>query len=168
MAYDDRALRGVGGWLALFIVVITIVSPVLGVLRLIFDPVARIASNAPIAPLADWVWLTPWWALAAIIVGTTLGQWFIAWRLVRIRRWTSVRTAVVGLWLLAGFDFIMRAAVSSAAFFMPLATVLAETGFGQVRPFVFSAIWTAYLLLSRRVRNTYRAEHDDGLHAVFE
>lgn len=148
---DDGELRGIGGWLAFFLVVIGVFSPlrVAGTLwtNLYGDPSVAAAYGAawPTLELAEW-----------IIAGLTLaGCWFVVWRLYRVRNWTSVRIAIAGIWLLAlGTIFVEMVAVAWIAG-IPLDQLGAGLVAELVRPIIFCLVWTAYLLKSVRVANTY-------------
>lgn len=148
---DGDELRGVGGWLGFFVVVIAILSPlrllVTGMNNLYGDPaVAAAYGNAwPILEAAEW-------AIMAIVLA---GFWFITWRLLKVHNWRTVRITIAGIWLLAiGSLFIELLAVSLIAG-IPVSDVSAGMTADMIQPLIFCTIWTAYFLRSKRVANTY-------------
>src|SRR5205085_887296 len=91
----DDDLRGVKGWLLTFVIIIALVSPGLSALetwRELHSGATAEFSNIPIfASIRILAWGTV--AFAALV------GWFVAWRLVAIHNWTSVRLAIGGIWL---------------------------------------------------------------------
>ena len=76
MAYDDRALRGVGGWLAFFIVTLAIISS----LRGLVDLWSLFTVGIPPALPDRWP-LFRALGVAEVLVSIGIG-WFLAYRLV--------------------------------------------------------------------------------------
>jgi len=159
----DDELRGVKGWLLTFVIIIAVVSP-LALIILIFrdiygDPMIALAYG----PLWGTIELFEWTHTAVVI----LGCWFIAWRLVYVHNWTSVRIAIAGIWLVAVGGALTELLGVSLITGIPFGDLLgASVGPELIRPLIFCGIWTAYLLKSQRVANTYR---DAGEQAeVFE
>jgi len=159
----DDDLRGVKGWLLTFVIIIALVSPGLSALetwRELHSGATAEFSNIPIfASIRILAWGTV--AFAALV------GWFVAWRLVAIHNWTSVRLAIGGIWLGSlGTNVIFY--VGATWFIGISGDLLLVTAEPQefVRPFIFGLIWTSYLLKSERVQNTYRGGEEQA--EVFE
>ncbi len=159
----DDELKGVKGWLLTFVIIIAVVSP-LAVLALLMrdlygDPLVRAAYGDLWSSIESFEW--------GHAILTILAGWFIAWRLVMVHNWLSVKIAIAGIWLIAVggvLTELLGVALITGVSFGDL--LGASAGPGLFRPLVFCGIWTAYLLKSERVANTYR---DPGQQAeVFE
>jgi hypothetical protein len=161
--YSDRPLAGVGGWLTFFLVVIGILSP----LRILFEIVSLHADPQVAAAFGDiWAIIIPIeWGLAAIQVGIC---WFMAWRLLNVETWQTVRIVIAGIWIAGlGVPALEFAAVALIAA-VPIDQMMTGASTELVRALIFSGIWTAYFLRSERVANTYlRPGHDDRVAEVF-
>ena len=107
MAQDDRELVGIGGWLLFFLLALGLFSPVAMIGRLIGllgDPSIAAAFGEAWAPLRLV-------ELALVALSVALA-WFLVWRLLYRRSWTSVQMIIVGIWLLTiGGLFLEIAAV---------------------------------------------------------
>jgi len=159
----DDELKGVKGWLLTFVIIMTVVSPlavlVLTIRDLYGDPLIQSAYGELWGSIEMFEWTH---TIILILCG-----WFVGWRLVVIHNWTSVRIAIAGIWLLAVGGTLTELLGVSLIAGIPFGTLLgASVGPSLFRPLVFCTIWTAYLLKSERVANTYR---DPGEQAeVFE
>lgn len=165
MAYDTRALRGIGGWLAFFVLTLTVFTPIGAVMGV----VGNIYSDAtlPAAYGARWPLIQgSAWLQAAGVIG---GAWFMAWRLIRVQTWRSVVIVIGGLWILAVFPTIFDLVTVALIAQVSIGLLISESGFALIQPLFYSAIWSAYLLRSERVANTYARYGDDSdLVAVFD
>jgi hypothetical protein len=138
----------VGGWLLLLMVIL-----VLSAIRAVgaYLEVSEMARGQ-----ATWILETPYIpALQIITAGSVFCFLSAYYLLLRVKLRSTINRAIVAIWL-AG----------------PLAAVIdtfcAEIWLSQLGPIwshnagtlagsvIFALIWTAYLLKSRRVRNTYR------------
>ncbi|MFL9839887.1 DUF2569 family protein [Sphingomonas sp. ST-64] len=165
MAYRDGP-SGIGGWLAFYIFTLAVSGPLVTIVvtysNLFADPsvAAAYGDRWPLLSSAE---------IALTAVGV-LSYYFIVWRLVARRNWHSVRLAIGAMWGLAiGFplvDLLLVTTVGGLAVDSPFGLILPE----MIRPFLYSALWTAYLLRSTRVANTYPRESDldTDLAQVFE
>lgn len=156
MAYDDSDLRGVGGWLAFFIIVLAIFTPIRVVVT-----TAGIYADPQIALAFGDLWglaLAIELGLAALSI---LIAWFAAWRLNSVHVWRSVRIAIAAIWTLAVPLTLIEFTAVSLLLGVPISAIAAEAGTDVVRGLIFCAIWTAYLLRSRRVANTYGGREDE-------
>lgn len=168
MADDARELRGIGGWLAFFIVVLTVFAPI----RAVVNTATNLYGDPGIASAyADrWVLLQAIeWGIVAVAIGT---YWYLGWRLYAVHVWQSVQLTIAGLWLVPLLMSLIEVIVVGVAAGIDVdglrdlvGSVLPELW----RPALSAGVWTAYLLRSRRVANTYaRHPDDDELNAVFD
>ena len=160
---EDGELRGVGGWLAVFIVIVTAISPLYGVFQvyssLYRGPLAGAGDFPVIATLRTFEW--------SLVGATALIGWFIAYRLIAVHNWTSVQIAIGGIWIASVGGAIAEFAGVSAITGVGVDEIIAESGpRGIIQPFIFGLIWTSYLLKSERVANTYRGGEEQA--EVFE
>jgi hypothetical protein len=164
MANADRDLVGIGGWLAFFVFILALLSPLALVGSLYLNMFADTETAAVIGP--------SWGALqAAESVATACFvalAWFMAYRLVYVRNRKTVRIVIAGLWLLGIggvlVDGLLVIVVGGLAFDAVAGAVAAEL----VRPLISATLWTAYFLISKRVFNTYPEYGDsDELADIF-
>jgi hypothetical protein len=164
MAYDQRALVGVGGWLAFFVITLGLFSP----LRAAFQIAGTISSaeqfSATFGPLGQ-----PLMIFEILLMGVAvIGLIFLAWRLMVSTTWSTVRLTVAGLWLLGPVLGLVDVLVVLAAGIEPTGLINAMA-VPMVQTVVYAGIWTAYLLRSDRVANTYLRNNDEAeLAAVFD
>ncbi len=153
MAYDERALRGIGGWLAFLIVILAGFSPLRIALELVglwSMPTAAVAGD-PVA----YRWIGTVMGLVRLAV--TL---YVAWRLYAVHRPETVRIAILGLWTAAiGITAVELLLLLLVARF-PLGDVTTGGAVVLGQGALFAAIWTLYLRRSRRVANTYTPARD--------
>ena len=71
--------------------------------------------------------------------------------------WKSVRWAVAAIWLIGPFSSLVTVLIAIPA--APLFVEFGENPDIDFYPtFLWSIIWTSFLLRSKRVRNTYRRD----------
>lgn len=149
MENSHDALRGIGGWLLFFLIVIMVIGPAMSALSL----------NAELDAVAA---ADPEWAASLEYEDTVYGAWFV-WGAAALVAWLSgllmffrkksstVWFTIIVLWLIGP--------ALNALIMLDLASVgeqiTAELWVGFARSFVPAAIWTAYLMMSERVANTY-------------
>jgi hypothetical protein len=164
MSYSDR-LEGVGGWLAFFLVTLGVFTPLatlVNVLGSIYDPnVAGAYGDTFSAIIATEVTLT------VLTIGFC---WFAVFRFLRVRTWRTVHIGIAALWFLCLSSVVLEPLAISAIAGFDLGQIYGAFGVGLIKPFIYSGIWTAYLLNSERVSNTYRYPQGDadGIAEVFE
>lgn len=164
MAFSDRDGGGIGGWLTFFLLVLGLFTPLRVLLTLYGNLYADPSIEEAYGPAWGALQVLEW-GLAILIVG---GCWYLVWRMINVRLWRTVRMVVAGLWIIAvGAPLVEVVGVMLIAG-VPFAPMMQEMLPEFVRPVVFCAIWTAYLLLSRRVANTYSRGGDaDEVGEVF-
>ena len=161
MAYDDSELRGIGGWLAFLIVVLAVFTPI----RIVLETVGLYA-DPQIASAFGPRWPAVQAAEIAISAIAMIGAWFVAWRLNKVHNWQTIRIAIAGLWLLALGSTVLEYAAISLIGGIPIGALFEGSAMDVVRALVFASAWTAYLLRSRRVANTY-SEPEEAIGDVF-
>lgn len=164
MGYDEP--RGVGGWLAFLVISLIALGP----LRSVVATFADISSTESVAPAlaAAPAWGTAkllYWLMTALRVGMMI---FTGVRLNTELRPATVKLAIGMLWAVGPLMTIVTALVV----YLPMgANALTDGGvwLGAGQGAVYALAWTLYLLLSRRVRNTYEEEEPAApLAQVFE
>jgi len=162
MSYNDHELRGVGGWLAFFIVTLGLFTPlqiVVALFSLLGDPQIQ-AAYGESWPALKWTEI----ALSAVNLAAAL---FLAWRLNSVHNWQTIRIVIPGLWAMAVGIMIVELLAVAIIGGVPAGELLAGSGAEFVRPIVYCAVWTAYLLRSERVANTYGRHGDEQVEQVF-
>lgn len=161
MAYDDRALRGVGGWLAFFVLTLALFGPARGALQL----AALLSQPTPPAFAETWSMVRAV-SVLEFLLNTAL-SWFLTWRLIQVQNAATPRIVVIGLWaaalVLQPAALLLLAAVGG----LPANLILAGAGGSLFQGVCYALIWTLYLQRSVRVANTY-TDDQDALEAVFE
>ena len=156
--YDDRSLVGVGGWLAFFVIILAVLTP----LRVLATLGMDLYGDPAVASFyADsWGAIQAFeWSMAILTIGS---GWFLAWRLMKVETWQTVRLVIAGIWLLSVGVTIVELLGVSLIGGLPIDKMVVGLGAELVRPFIFSALWTAYFLRSRRVANTYLRDPDES------
>lgn len=155
---DDRTLVGVGGWLAFFVISLAVLTPLAMIagtaVNLYGDPAVASAFGERWAALQVFEW-----ALSLLVVALAL---FMAWRLMKVQVWQSVRIVIAGIWFVGLGSLIVEALgvwlVGGLAFDVAFGAIAPEL----VRPILYGGVWTAYFLRSERVANTYAREPDQS------
>lgn len=130
------ALRGVGGWLLVFCIWITIFSPLM---------------ELRVLPYLRYLTLNPF---LLVSLGVTLYGVFTG-----IQLWTVRPQALTHLRIYFGL-VLVTALLSVVTFFRMVGGEMAvgvSAVAGFAREFLFLAVWVAYFRVSQRVRNTYGA-----------
>jgi hypothetical protein len=145
--YDE--LRGVEGWLMFFLVTLAVLTPVFLIIGAFIQ--WEDASTAyRIYP-----------GLGAVDIGSAalivILAWFAAYRLTAVFNRTSVHITISILWIIALIYVLVQPILVGAVTGLSVGDVLSAAGPEQFRPLGYATIWTAYLLTSKRVRNTYGA-----------
>lgn len=141
-----------GGWLGFLVFMLTIISPIRILLTTAAGLNVESAVKSQIGP--NWqIYEILSWVLAAATVSLTL---LVAWRLVYVQRRSTVAITIGGLWAIAVLPTLI-----DVAFGLLLFPEAARAYFTQwliwelLRSAISPALWSAYLLRSRRVANTY-------------
>ena len=145
----DEDIRGIGGWLLFFVIVLMLVGPALAGLSIMAELQAAAVEE-------------PEWATTIDYEDTVIGAW-VVWGITTLlaeiaglllifrRRPSSVWATISILWIIGP---ILNALVLLDSYSVG-ESITAELWVGMVRSLIPAGIWTAYLLLSDRVANTY-------------
>jgi len=148
----SHKLAGVGGWLLFFITKMILLAPLFEAGAINRDIIAAESENPDLGMLTEWAtYKTFSWSMFALssLINILAGQ-FMIWNRTR----SAVRRAIVALWLsgpisvtlsIIGTQAILGASAIDDYAFVKIMFVAISS----------SAIWTGYLLLSRRVKATY-------------
>jgi hypothetical protein len=167
MAYTDHdgsgVGAGVGGWLMFLVLVLGIFRP----LAVVVSIYANLYADPKVALAYGPVWpaiqLFEWLLNAAMIAGC----WYLVWRLYRIQVWRTVQITIAGLWLVSLiYQLVDLAGISLIAGVAP-ERLISYVARPIVQSVIFSVLWTAYLLRSKRVANTYLRQGEGGIAEVF-
>ncbi|WP_423606533.1 DUF2569 family protein [Sphingomonas sp. MS122] len=163
MAYSDGP-RGIGGWLGLFLLTLGVFSP----LRIFFTAYGLFSDPQVAAAYGDrWPLLAT--AEVILIVLNLAAIAFLLWRFFMHRNWQSVRIGIAGIWLIPVGVTLLEIAAVSLIGGVPAGRLIAQMGPDMAQALIYSIVWTAYLLRSVRVANTYPRElPGDALVEVFE
>ncbi len=160
-----RNLHGVGGWLAFLIFLLMVLWPVVSLSTSVYSLPLTDESLSTVIDFEQLGIFKPiYWAL---IWGCAAGSFSAGYVLLQIHRQSSVRWAIRVLY---GLPFVKVTAdvVAELWFLSPfideffgksadlrLVGVFARAAVYLAACVLFNKIWTAYLLCSRRVENTY-------------
>ncbi|HZF96070.1 MAG TPA: DUF2569 family protein [Allosphingosinicella sp.] len=161
MSYSDHELRGVGGWLAFLVIVLAVLTP----LRTIVDTVQIYLDPTMLEVFGERLGLVQGLEVALSAAGIALA-WYLAWRLNSVHSRKTIRIVIPGLWILSLGALGLELLVLSVVGGLPVGLMTEAVAPEILRGAVFSGIWTAYLLKSVRVENTY-AEPDAEVAEVF-
>lgn len=156
MADGYGEYEGVGGWLVFFLVTLGVFTPgflIFTTVREFSDPLLTLAYGETLGTLQLAVW--------AIVIVTCALAWFSVYRLLRVFNWRSVVITIASLWLIALANTLFASWLIATIAGIPLGELMKEVNIELVRPFIYAGIWTTYLLVSRRVANTYRGRDLD-------
>ena len=147
---------GFGGWLALLVVWMVVFRPVAGVYMLSQMQADSLAHPSGIENTNWLINTSTFWIIFLFVAALSI---YAGLRLWRDRSPASVKTAIVILWIyspVAAADLLIVRAFLEGGVGWPNAVITI------VMNLAIAAGWTAYLKLSRRVRNTY-FQAGDGL-----
>lgn len=148
---EAAELRGVGGWLRLFVIVLTVISPIRSVIQT--ASILRLAPEVEAQMGSEWMLYVGFtWLLVAVI---SAALYYFAYRLIWVQNRATVRIVIRGLWIVTvgglALDFLVSGILWPEAFLQ----FESEYVVGVVQALVFPTIWSLYLIKSRRVANTY-------------
>lgn len=154
MTYKQH-ISGIDGWLAFLIVVLMILWPTMGFSRFVNEFRDILEQYPQLAGNLQW---QNYRQVSGLIFLSTAAISFAAgYRLWKIHSPESVRFAIFALWLVGPIGNILYI-VSTTVIFrsLPSENELAQMIGGTLASCIMAGIWTAYLMLSHRVKNTYR------------
>ena len=150
---STRAERvGIGGWLALLIAWMVVFRPVAGIYMLTMLQAHSLADPTALESNGWLVDTSTFWLIFLIVAALSI---YGGLRLWRDRSPAAVRTAIIILWIyspIAAVDLLIARALLEGGVPWPNAALTVGINLA------IAAVWTVYLMRSRRVRNTYRQQ----------
>jgi hypothetical protein len=159
-AKPAAAAHGMGGWLLVFILVVAVASP-LAILIFTASDVKSMAITYPELPrLAQWsTYVSVYWAVA---VFSSMLLCFTGYRLWANRVADSIIFAKLILWICWPLCSLVVLEFTCVIFKLPPANMLSlGSAKMAVLNLIAAVVWTCYLTISARVKNTY--DHTLGL-----
>lgn len=164
MAFRDGP-TGIGGWLAFYLLTLGIISPLVTGINLY--------ANLYADPAVGQFYGERWPAIQATTFAINFllyaAVFYIVWRFFFRRNWKTVRLAIGVMWIAVVPAPLLEVAIVWILGGVDLATLMPAVASDLVKPIIYTTVWTAYLLRSTRVANTYpRQAPDEELATVFE
>ena len=148
---QPKDLRGVGGWLAFLIVGLCVLGPVVGAYQGVQNFGTAESNPASAASLANWgAYKQAAWGLFAATSALRIASGLA---LLLSRHWHAVRFAFVVLWVCPLISAAGDYFLASHYFGQP--GDITATLLQFAKGWFWAAVWSAYLIKSVRVRNTY-------------
>jgi hypothetical protein len=142
---------GVAGWLGLLWLSLVFLTPGMTAFM-----ASKLYTRPILAALPDELFRSLEIVEWSVVAATTALCWFLAWRLSHREVWRSVEIVIAGLWVNAVAITLAEFIGLSIVTGLPLLSLLENGKVSAARPVVIAAVWTAYLLRSKRVERTYR------------
>ncbi len=146
-------LNGVGGWLLLLIVMLALYLPLADFKNLYDDFIV----STQVLPLLESnpIWKTYRTAIWIVYGIKCFFCFTISYALWKIHRPLTIRLAIGVIWLVGPCALVINAVIATLLFHFDFLQTIKPFYIGIATTAVQSAIWTAYLLRSIRVKNTY-------------
>jgi hypothetical protein len=166
MAYRDDEISGIGGWLLLFVLTLGVFTP-FTIIYLLF---ATFSNGFAYDQMSAMPGLPAYRAGVAILRVASLSTClFLTWRLCKVRTWQTIRLTIMLIWIMGLGVAVGELLLIALLIGDPFAGVSIREFVPLARVAAYATIWTAYLLRSRRVANTYpRHGDEDRLAAIFD
>ena len=152
----NQYLAGVGGWLGFLIIGLMILWPLIGLGKLsneFYDTERQLPQLVNNAQWSNYKQIS--WLIFAALVAIRFSAGYRLWK---IHFSESVRFAILALWLSGPLgDFMYFVALVLIFGLQVSANGLPEMLGGILGSSIGAGIWTAYLMRSLRVKNTYQA-----------
>lgn len=156
--------QGVAGWLLLFVLTLAVVSP----LRLATSVYTDLYEYGATGDFFGEAWGTIQafeWGLVAARVAIL---WYVTFRLFVGQTWSTVLLTVGAIWLVGPVGVLVETAGVGMISGTPLGAMFGHQVGAFVQTLFYCTIWTSYLLLSKRVANTYRRRAAPEVGKVFD
>jgi hypothetical protein len=148
---DQAQESGVGGWLLFFIVTLALFSPLASIVS-----IAVLVSSPQAAGAYGELWPRIQAAEIALVAAQSVICWFASYRLIARHEWRSVQITIAVLVVMLLLGILIEPLMVSLIADIPVDRLLSGMATPElVRPFFYTALWTTYLLRSRRVAATY-------------
>ena len=152
----NQNLSGIGGWLGFLIISLMVLGPLAGLGKLMneFQDAERQFPQLITNP--QWLNYKQFsWLILTIAAALSISAGYRLWK---IHFSESVRFAILALWLsgpLGNFLYFTAAVIVFGS--QTMANALPEMLGGILGSCIAAGIWTAYLMRSIRVQNTYKS-----------
>lgn len=146
-------MRGVGGWLAFFVIALCVLGPSQLISSTVvgFSTLEASIPGASVLPAWQDYKLYTW-----IVIGLVIGLRLLAGGLLTNHfKPLSVRVAISVLWVTPLITSVGTLISAKAAFGAETPVSPVDTAYVFMANIVIAAVWTSYLVKSVRVRNTY-------------
>ncbi|WP_439567976.1 DUF2569 family protein [Sphingopyxis sp.] len=147
---ETPELKGVAGWLRLFVIILAVISPIRAILQtatlLQIDPAIEAQLGREWAIYEGFTWF--------LTAATVAATFYFAYRLIWVQNRSTVRLVIRGLWIVTVGALALDFIVAGALWPEDIAQINAEYVKGVFQSLVFATIWSLYLAKSRRVANT--------------
>lgn len=161
MAQPDEP-RGIGGWLIVFLVLVGALSPIAAIIRKLSEVYVAGFGFGDISRPSMIIDIAHFAASLAL-------HWYIVWRLLACRVWRTVPIVIAGLWMLSVGLVLLKIVAEAVILGRNTLPTYPAAWLANIPPVIWSMIWTAYFLRSRRIANTYpRDAVGTDLRQVFE
>lgn len=153
----NEYLTGIGGWLGFLIASLMIFSP-LGRLGTIVRQFSRTEKQYPqLLANAQWAnYKLAIWLIVSVCVAISIAAGYRLWK---VHFSESVRFAIIALWISGPLGGLLYMATEAVVFgIQDMPSTMPEKLRGMAVSICAAAAWTAYLLRSVRVRNTYKTK----------
>lgn len=153
---SNTELRGVGGWLLLLVIGLTILGPLVAFGQNASEFALAEHNNPELASYAPWGQFKSF-SYLALILG--LSVTFSAGILLATSRTPgAVRFTIAAMWLSAPVYVALQAMATSASLgSAAIGEIAGEFVITILKSSITATVWTLYLLKSKRVKNTYYA-----------
>lgn len=149
--------KGVGGWLALLIIVLTVLSPVANIVMVAKEFYDIEMENPLVLHISSYVHYK-WFCWGAVLIASaiSIAAGYLLWKK---HEWKSVRLAIGALWIIGPFSVALVGLYFYVSFGSAMMSEFLKDVLGTFAKSVFwVVVWTAYLLRSKRVKNTFVRE----------
>lgn len=165
VAPEKNTVSGVGGWLLLLILGLMFLGPFMGAGRINSEFIAAESQNPNLKSVAEWGTFksATWWTF--LFLGSL--SFYAGLCLVKGRSVLVLKRAIIILWVIGPIGslvlaiflplFIFRNAASNQQLVSRLINTISDPQLigGIFGTIIAAAIWTAYLVKSKRVQATY-------------
>ncbi|HEY1605475.1 MAG TPA: DUF2569 family protein [Allosphingosinicella sp.] len=154
MSYSDDQLYGVRGWLAFLCISLMALGPLANLAITFADLGEAQRANPLLAASPEWTTMKiVVWTITLVQVAMMI---YTGWRLNHVFRRSTVKFTIVMLWVIGPVWGLLTVAV--IGFLAGGNPFDSSTLFELARPAAWALAWTLYLIMSRRVANTYDQE----------
>lgn len=155
---EAAELRGVGGWLRLFVIILTVISPIRMVIQT--ESMLRLAPAVEAQMGSEWALYVGFtWLLVTVMIAAF---YYFAYRLIWVQNRATVRIVIRGLWIVTAGGLALDFLVSGILWPEALLQFESEYVVGVVQTLIFPTVWSLYLVKSQRVANTYVDDESDA------